>query len=94
MNGEIVRANRRECDTFPCNCEGKGAGAVEYMVGRYVGRWYVTMGHCGFNSKINNSMGYATEKLARASIAKYGTRVNEVEYPADAESYLNPEANR
>jgi hypothetical protein len=32
------------------------------------GRWYITMGHPGFNSKANNAQGYHTESQARIAI--------------------------
>lgn len=38
------------------------------------GRWFVTMGHCQFNSRANNAGGYATEagarKVVRATLAR------------------------
>lgn len=34
-------------------------------------RWYVTMGHPGFNTPSNNRQGYASEAAARATIARY-----------------------
>jgi hypothetical protein len=33
------------------------------------GRWFITMGHAGFNSKANNRDGYASEKRARLAMA-------------------------
>ena len=35
------------------------------------GRWYITMGHAGFNSKANNRDGYASDKRARLAMANY-----------------------
>lgn len=34
-------------------------------------RWYINMGRPGFNSKINNNYGYATEKEASDTLAFY-----------------------
>lgn len=31
------------------------------------GRWFVTMGHAGFNTPANNGQGYSTEKRALAA---------------------------
>jgi hypothetical protein len=36
------------------------------------GRWFITMGHCGFNSRINNCNGYETKNRARAAVKRYG----------------------
>lgn len=33
------------------------------------GRWYITIGHPGFNSSMNNRLGYATEIKARSVVA-------------------------
>lgn len=38
------------------------------------GRWYITMGHPGFNSRANNGAGYATKAAAEKALAKYGGR--------------------
>lgn len=35
------------------------------------GRWYITMGHAGFNSKANNGLGYPTKKRAMAAMQHY-----------------------
>lgn len=35
------------------------------------GRWYVTMGHPGFNSHANNGNGYATKAMAVAAVRKF-----------------------
>jgi hypothetical protein len=32
------------------------------------GRWFITMGHAGFNSKTNNGDGYATQAKAQAVV--------------------------
>ncbi len=36
------------------------------------GRWFVTMGHPGFNSPANNRDGYATLARALAAVRAYG----------------------
>jgi len=33
------------------------------------GRWFITAGHCGFNSRANNDKGYATPEAARKAMA-------------------------
>ena len=38
------------------------------------GRWFITMGHPGFNSPANNREGYASEAAARAAVLRYGRR--------------------
>lgn len=35
------------------------------------GRWFITMGHCGFNSPANNRSGYATQAAAVAASKRY-----------------------
>lgn len=35
------------------------------------GRWYITMGHPGFNSRANNGSGYATRKAALMAFHRY-----------------------
>lgn len=35
------------------------------------GRYFITMGHCGFNSTQNNGPGYCDEKNARKSMQRY-----------------------
>ena len=39
------------------------------------GRWYISMGRPGFNSKANNRNGYATEKAALEATKKFSTPV-------------------
>jgi hypothetical protein len=34
-------------------------------------RWFITMGHPGFNSPANNAFGYATQAHAFAAITRY-----------------------
>ena len=38
------------------------------------GRWYITMGHPGFNSPANNNKGYVSSSAALAALKKYGSR--------------------
>jgi hypothetical protein len=37
-------------------------------------RWFITMGHPGFNSPANNGRGYASGASARAAMLRYGSR--------------------
>lgn len=37
------------------------------------GRFYITMGHAGFNSHANNGSGYVVEKAAKRTIAIYSS---------------------
>lgn len=34
----------------------------------YDGRWYITMGHAGFNTPANNRNGYATQGAAKGAM--------------------------
>lgn len=36
------------------------------------GRYFITMGHPGFNSRANNGSGYATQAAALAAFHRYG----------------------
>lgn len=38
------------------------------------GRWYITMGHAGFNTRANNGSGYATRAAALAVHRRYHGR--------------------
>jgi hypothetical protein len=35
------------------------------------GRWFITFGHAGYNSKANNLNGYASEESARSAMKHY-----------------------
>jgi hypothetical protein len=37
-------------------------------------RWYITMGHPGFNSPANNRNGYKTKQSALSASKKYGMK--------------------
>lgn len=62
------------CQEFPCNCRGEGEQAVEFKMTREGPRWFITMGHAGFNTQINNRMGYGSKAAARRIIQKYQSR--------------------
>lgn len=52
--------------TFPC------AGECSEIVKQApTGRWYITMGHAGFNSSANNRAGYATQQAAMRAHLQY-----------------------
>jgi len=38
------------------------------------GRYFITMGHPGFNSRANNVDGYASERIARSQVLRYSAR--------------------
>ncbi|MGA0852319.1 MAG: hypothetical protein ACO3QQ_03045 [Candidatus Nanopelagicaceae bacterium] len=38
------------------------------------GRWFITLGHPGFNSKANNGKGYATKQKALKAIVNYSIK--------------------
>lgn len=58
------------CSAFPCSCAGLGAGAVELRDGR----WFIVIGHAGFNSPANNRNGYPTDVAAQSAIRFYQRR--------------------
>jgi hypothetical protein len=37
----------------------------------YDGRWYITLGHAGFNSPANNAGGYSSKAKALAAMRRY-----------------------
>lgn len=47
------------------NCEHAVAQLPE------TGNWFITFGHCGFNSKANNRCGYASKAKAMAAMKRY-----------------------
>lgn len=58
------------------------------------GRFYITMGHPGFNTRANNGAGYATERGARRAFrslsggpARLRGRFEECEHSGDLERY-------
>lgn len=46
------------------------------------GRWFITMGHAGFNSRWNNGAGYATRAKALRSHRFYAGRIARYAPPA------------
>jgi hypothetical protein len=40
----------------------------------FAGRWFIKMGHAGFNSPVNNRLGYATKESALAAHERYNRR--------------------
>lgn len=62
------------CSNFPCNCRGEGEQAVELKMTHDGPRYYITMGHAGFNTPVNNRMGYATRNMAIRTIMKYQSK--------------------
>lgn len=54
----------------------EGSSCREAVVA-HNGKFFVTFGHCGFNSPTNNGSGYASEARARAAIRMYGSRRKE-----------------
>lgn len=55
-----------------CERELCYGGHVEAVQQAPSGRWYITMGHPGFNSPANNRSGYASRGAAEAAIRRYG----------------------
>jgi hypothetical protein len=50
-------------------------------------RYYITMGHAGFNTSANNAMGYGTQEMAYRIIQKYLVPKQEIRV-ADSRSVL------
>ena len=52
-------------------CDGCATAVKENPA---TGRWFITMGHPGFNSPANNRDGYATKRAAEKALAMYANR--------------------
>lgn len=50
------------------------SGCAESVKVAPTGRWFITMGHAGFNSPANNGFGYASRERARAASERYARR--------------------
>lgn len=63
------------CGGFNClNTHPAGATCQHAVAQRNDGRWFITIGHPGFNSPANNGHGYATRNTALAAYRKYSAR--------------------
>lgn len=60
-----------ECKQKYALCEAKGECDKAARFDAQDGRWYITMGHPGFNSAANNFNGYATQKQAMAAYRRH-----------------------
>lgn len=54
-----------------CGCRGCEKATV---LDAGLNRWFITMGHVGFNLRANNGAGYATKQDAERAIAKIAKR--------------------
>jgi hypothetical protein len=61
---------RNGCERAASLCYGCDTAANQAPTGR----WFITMGHPGFNSPANNRGGYASQAAAAAAIARYGSK--------------------
>jgi hypothetical protein len=59
------------CERDVCHATGCPQAVKERAE---TGRFYITMGHPGFNSPANNRDGYATKAKALAAIRRYSAR--------------------
>ena len=59
------------CKNFPC-CNGLCGDAIKLNRGTL--RYFITMGHPGFNSTANNGAGYPSYGHAYAALRKYGRK--------------------
>jgi hypothetical protein len=57
----------------PGTCSGRFC--ADSIKTDHSGRWYITMGHPGFNSPANNRMGYASRAKAEAARRHYAERM-------------------
>jgi hypothetical protein len=68
---------KAELSLVPCKGQRGMSVKVRYYIGDgSKGRWFITMGHPGFNSPANNAQGYASKAKAEAALRRYsGPRV-------------------
>jgi hypothetical protein len=59
------------CERAECHATGCPAAVKENPE---TGRFYITMGHPGFNTPANNGAGYATFAKALATVRRYSNR--------------------
>lgn len=69
MNVPAYLISTDECVRLACgnDCANRFKQAAD-------GRWFITMGHAGYNSPANNGDGYASEKAAAAAHNRYRNR--------------------
>lgn len=70
-NSQIPSHLRSACTDDYCAIAGCPETAKQDVV---TGRWFITIGHAGFNSPANNNAGYATKWNAVATSRRYATR--------------------
>lgn len=58
-----------DCGNFDC-C----TACAEPVKANTYGRWFITMGHPGFNSPANNGLGYRSRWTAIASYRRYAAK--------------------
>lgn len=68
---------------FACNCHGLGDKAVEMQQVNPSGsvpawRWFITIGHAGYNSEANQRSGYESSEAARRDIRAHEARIVKV----------------
>lgn len=56
-----------------------GSCGDEVRVNPETGRWFITMGHPGFNSTENNGAGYPTELAAREAVVFFASSSTRIE---------------
>ena len=61
-----VRSRIAECDTHYCT-----DAACAHIAAEQDGRWFILMGHAGFNSPANNGRGYESREKAVAASRRY-----------------------
>lgn len=70
QGGQDVRAQAPACMQGDL-CRDRWCGGA---VAEQGGRWFITMGHPGYNSRANNGRGYSSREMARNASARYGSR--------------------
>lgn len=64
MTGTDPRSTMAPCAAETYRCAAGAACSTRAAKHEATGRWFITMGHAGFNLPTNNGHGYATEGSA------------------------------
>ncbi len=60
--------------SMTCGGPCQWAAKKEIRNGFETGRWFITMGHAGYNSPANNRSGYSSKAQAVAANARYSNK--------------------
>lgn len=64
-----VRGRKAGCGSDYCT-----DATCQHVAAEQDGRWFILMGHAGFNSPANNGRGYESREQAISASLRYGAR--------------------